>query len=140
MKLSRRALAAFVPALIAAAGRVSAAERLPTMVINREDAPVRKGNTTSLRFFDGLTHKDMAIEAHETELPAGKAPHPPHRHVHEELLILREGVLEVTIEGKASKILKPGGLIYIASNEDHGWKNVSDVTAYYVVVAIGREA
>ena len=140
MKLSRRALAASVPALLAAAGRVSAAERLPTMVINREDAPVRKGNTTSLRFFDGLTHRDTGVEAHETELTAGKAPHAPHRHVHEELLILREGMLDVTIEGQTSKILKPGGIVYIASNEHHGWKNVSDETAFYVVVAIGREA
>jgi quercetin dioxygenase-like cupin family protein len=56
--------------------------------------------------------------------------------VHEEMLLLREGTMEITIEGKKSR-LGPGGVVYVASNEEHGWQNVGTTPARYFIVALG---
>ena len=66
------------------------------------------------------------------------APHAPHRHIHEEMIMIREGTLEVMIEGKTSTA-NVGSVVYVASNEFHGWKNVGTGRASYFVLAFGRE-
>ena len=78
----------------------------------------------------------MTVEIHHTELAPGSAPHAPHHHVHEEIIAVREGLVEVTILGKTVK-LGPGGMAYVASNEEHGWKNAGDTQAHYVVITLG---
>ena len=78
-----------------------------------------------------------AVEMHQTELAPGDAPHPPHHHVHEEMMMVREGTIEVTISGKVSA-LGPGSVAYVASNEEHGWRNVGKTRAHYFVIALGQ--
>jgi quercetin dioxygenase-like cupin family protein len=73
------------------------------------------------------------LEMHVTHLPAGKEPHPPHKHAEEELVIIKEGTLEAMQEGK-SRRLGPGSVIFQASNHLHGVKNVGDGPATYYVV------
>jgi len=73
------------------------------------------------------------LEMHVTHLPAGKEPHPPHKHAEEELVIIKEGTLEAMQDGK-SKRLGPGGVIFQASNHLHGLRNVGDGAATYYVV------
>jgi quercetin dioxygenase-like cupin family protein len=73
---------------------------------------------------------------HLTELGPGMAPHAPHKHVHEEMVMLQTGELEVTIEGKTTH-LTPGSVAYVASNELHGWKNPGTGRAQYFVIALG---
>ena len=127
MTLSRRNLAAILPALFAASNQA-------------EDLPVRvSAASRQRRFLDGLTHDNFPIEIHETQLPPHGAPHPPHRHAHEELAIVREGALEVSLEGQEMKIVSAGGLVYAASNQMHGWKNAGDTRASYFVIALGRK-
>ncbi|MGC9946201.1 MAG: cupin domain-containing protein [Bryobacteraceae bacterium] len=95
------------------------------------------GGNQTRPVFDGETH-GVRIELHETELPPGGAPHPPHRHVHEETILIREGIVEATIAGRSAK-LGPGSVAYVASNEEHGWHNAGTAPAHYFVLAIGRD-
>jgi quercetin dioxygenase-like cupin family protein len=134
MKLSRRELAVLVPALAAAAPK----DPLPSATYRFEDLKVKEnGQNRSRDVFDGLTHTGFHIDIHETELAPGMAPHPPHHHEHEEMVMVREGTLEVTISGKAST-LGPGSVAYVASNEEHGWRNAGKTQAHYFVLALGK--
>ena len=133
MKLSRRNLGLLLPALAAAQSKA-----LPSKCFRYEDLPVRaNGENRSRAILNGQTHTGFGVEMHETELAPGLAPHPPHHHVHEEMVMIREGTMEVTISGK-SVTLGPGSVAYVASNEEHGWKNVGTTRARYFVLALGR--
>lgn len=137
MDLSRRELSRLLPALAAAAGAASGASVLPSKVYLFEDLPVRANGPNSGRaVFEGDTHTGFKLEAHFTELAPGEAPHPPHHHAHEEMVVVQQGTLEVTINGHSAK-LGPGSAAYVASNEEHGWHNVGTTRALYLVMAFG---
>jgi len=78
------------------------------------------------------------VELHETTLMPDQMPHPAHRHVHTEFMLIREGVVEFILEGKSEQ-LGPGDVAYAASGELHGLKNTGTVPANYFVIAIGAE-
>lgn len=73
------------------------------------------------------------LEMHVTTLNPGQTSHPPHQHPNEELIIIRDGTVE-TLSGGEWKRLGPGSIIFNASNELHGIRNVGTVpTTYHVV-------
>lgn len=93
----------------------------------KEDTRVRReimeGSTTSLTHF----------EAHTSTLEPGKAPHPPHTHAdEEELLIVKEGQVKITING-VSKVMGPGSIAYAIPGEEHGIENAGTTQATYYV-------
>lgn len=73
------------------------------------------------------------LEIHISTLAPGKSPHAPHQHVHEELLILKEGTLETFQSGKTTRV-GPGAIIFQSSNEFHNVTNVGTTPATYFVV------
>jgi quercetin dioxygenase-like cupin family protein len=75
------------------------------------------------------------FECHVTTLKPHEAPHAPHHHPDEEIVLVKEGTLDVVING--TKIQAgPGAVIFAASNEEHGWHNAGDTTATYYVMRI----
>lgn len=109
-------------------------DSLPSFVYNwdnlkvvKEDSRLRRGimegSTTALSYF----------EIHTSTLEPGKAPHPPHIHAdQEELIIVKEGQLKITING-ISKILGPGSIAYAMPGDEHGMVNVGNTQATYYV-------
>lgn len=126
-----------LPALAAGAAAADDPKVLPSKAWKYEDLPVKKnGQNESRDVFKGVTHTNFPIDLHITELAAGSAPHPPHKHVREEMVMLQMGNLDVTIEGKTTR-LTPGSLAYVHSNEMHGWTNPGPGRAQYFVLALG---
>ena len=73
------------------------------------------------------------LEMHITTLNPGQTSHPPHQHPNEELIIIREGTVETLSLGEWKR-LGPGSIIFNASNELHGIRNVGTGPATYHVV------
>lgn len=141
MKNSRRKFAMMLPALAAARlGAQDSSKRLPSKGYVFENLPTRNGATSkSHAVFNGETHTGYPVEVHVTELEAGGAPHPPHRHLHEEMFLIQSGVLDATVNGKLTR-LTAGSVFYINSNDLHGVKNPGPERAEYFVVALGPDA
>ena len=138
MNYTRRDLSKAL-ALLAAVQAPAQTAAMPSKTFRYEDLPVKENAENRQRaVFKGETHTGFSVELHETELAPGKAPHPPHSHAHEEMIVIREGTMEVTIAGKVSQ-LGPGSVAWVASNEHHGWRNVGTTRARYMVMALGRE-
>jgi len=73
------------------------------------------------------------LEMHVTTLDPGQTSHPPHRHVNEELIIIREGECETLSNGNWVKV-GPGSVVFNASNSLHGFRNVGATPATYHVI------
>jgi mannose-6-phosphate isomerase-like protein (cupin superfamily) len=137
MKLSRRELTLLFPAL-AAAQSSNEAGLQPSLAFPFEDQPVRRnGDGSSRQILNGKTHSGFLVDLHATEMPPGGMPHPAHHHVHEEMFLVRSGTMEIDIEGRVTR-LTPGSVAYIASNEEHGVRNVGTTKAEYFVFALGE--
>jgi uncharacterized cupin superfamily protein len=78
------------------------------------------------------------LEVHETELPPGGAPHPPHRHVHEEMFVVLEGSVDFTVNGATTR-LTPSSAGFAASGDLHGLNNGSSARCRYVVFELGSD-
>jgi quercetin dioxygenase-like cupin family protein len=88
--------------------------------------------------FDSPTPTCARLECHVTTLNAGAAPHAPHHHPDEEIILVREGTMEVTIQGRPQQ-LTAGGIAFLASNEEHGFRNVGSSPATYYVIRVATE-
>ena len=137
MDISRRRLSLLLPALTAAAAQRKG--QLPSKAYRFEDlSSSANGPARSWAMLNGETHTGLLLELHETELPAGLAPHAPHSHVHEEILLIRDGQVEISIAGRKTT-LGTGSAAYLASGEEHGWRNPGSTPAHYFVLAVGRD-
>ncbi|MBO0797621.1 MAG: cupin domain-containing protein [Blastocatellia bacterium] len=96
-----------------------------------EAKPTKTGS--SRKFFQAPTATLDELECHVTTLNPGEAPHPPHKHPDEELIIVKEGTIESTVNGQVKRV-GPGSVIFQASNQMHGLRNVGQTPATYHVI------
>ena len=135
--ISRRDLMVALVAVTCTLGGLALAEELPMMgssVFDWNTVTAKPTEVGSVRsFFKVRTPTLEQLEVHVTTLNPGKSPHPPHRHPNEEMIIVREGTVEALINGEWKRV-GPGSVIFFASNQLHGLRNVGAVPAVYHVI------
>ncbi|MEO6317062.1 MAG: cupin domain-containing protein [Chitinophagaceae bacterium] len=114
---------------------VQSQDTLPARVYHLAALPAAQDSSRDrIQIMDGSTSVLANLEVHLTELKPGKAAHPPHTHSNtEELIIVKEGLLKVTIRGK-TKLLSAGGLAYSLPGDEHGAVNAGKTKAAYYIV------
>jgi mannose-6-phosphate isomerase-like protein (cupin superfamily) len=154
-KYSRRDLGLLLPVLAAASASAqtntpvtataatdTSVEKLPRLgtkaYIFNELPETTNGKNKQRRLFTGKTHTGFKLESHQSDIAPGEVNHPPHQHLREEMMLVREGIMELTISGKPYR-LGPADVGFIGSNEIHNAKNVGTVRAQYFIVNIGRD-
>ena len=95
------------------------------------DKPTATGSVRSV--FKEPTATVEQLEVHITTLNPGQSPHPPHKHPNEEMLIIRQGTVESLVNGEWKRV-GPGSIIFQASNQLHGLRNVGTEPAIYHVI------
>ncbi len=145
MRISRRDLNLLLPVLAAAGARAQQpAAPVETMTSKAypNDQIAYKGDDTkkARRFFLSQTHAGFKVEMHETNLGPGIEAHPPHQHVHEEIMVVTAGSLEANMDGVKTTV-PAGSVLVFGSNKPHNVRNPGTVTAkYYVIELRGTEA
>ena len=110
--------------------------KLPSTVFNWDTLVVQPTKVGSRRdIVNSPTVTCTNFECHVTTLNPGEVPHASHRHPDEEIVVVKEGVMEVTINGVTNRG-GPGSIFFYASNDEHGMKNVGGTTATYHVIRI----
>jgi quercetin dioxygenase-like cupin family protein len=135
--ITRRDLIVALTAILATAGAFAIADQTPVMGSTAFDwnaIPVKATDVGSVRsFFKARTATLEELEVHVTTLDPGKSPHPPHRHPNEEMIIVKQGTVEVLVNGEWKRI-GPGSVSFFASNQLHGLRNVGSEQAIYHVI------
>ncbi|MGH9539789.1 MAG: cupin domain-containing protein [Terriglobales bacterium] len=144
MTISRREICFLLPGLVPVAAALAAVaaddHSLPSASYPFDKLSMEILDHAEMRrVLKGKLATGEALEVHETTLPAGAAPHPPHHHLHSEMWLVREGTVELTVNGSSYR-LGPGGVGIVHSNDEHGIRNVGDTAAAYFVVAVGPGA
>jgi (S)-ureidoglycine aminohydrolase len=110
-------------------------DTIPSKVYDVNALPVLKDSSRyRIQIMDGYTPYLSNIEVHITMLEPGRSAHPPHKHANtEELIIVKEGKLKVTIAGK-TKTLGPGGVAMAMPGDLHEAVNESrEKVSYYLL-------
>jgi quercetin dioxygenase-like cupin family protein len=128
---------AIVSACLTFAGVVLAQSQKPLMkssVFDWNKITVKETKSGSSRdFFRAPTATLDQLECHVTTVNPGEASHAPHSHPEEELILIKEGTVEAFQNGVTTE-LGPGSIIFEASNEPHGVRNIGKTTATYYVI------
>jgi XRE family transcriptional regulator, regulator of sulfur utilization len=107
---------------------------LPSTAFDWDSVPVRQTEYgASRQVVRSPTATLDELEIHITTLNPGQTSHAPHQHPNEELLIVKEGTVEALVSGEWKK-LGVGSVIFQASNQLHGIRNVGGGPATYHVV------
>ena len=144
MSISRRDLGLLLPALAAARATAQQSAAMETMTSKAypSDRIPYKGDDKKKgrQFFLAATHAGFKIECHETVLGPGLETHPPHKHEHEEIMIVVEGTVEANLNG-VKQTVPPGSVVVFGSNQMHNARNAgSTPSRYYIVELRGSEA
>jgi len=105
-----------------------------SVAVEWNDIPVKQEEVRAVRqFFRAPTATLNELELHVTTLPAGATSHAPHKHPNEELVIVKEGAVEVLVDGQLKRV-GSGSVVFNASNQMHSLRNVGNGPATYHVI------
>jgi quercetin dioxygenase-like cupin family protein len=137
MTITRRDIVVALIAMASTAFAFAIADQSPIMgsaAFDWNSIPAKPTEVGSVRsFFKARTATLEELEVHVTTLDPGKASHPPHRHPNEEMVIVKQGTVEVLVNGDWKR-MGPGSVIFNASNQLHGLRNVGPDQAIYHVI------
>lgn len=141
MQYSRRDLGLLLPMAAAIAAKAQEHQPLPARIYHSDAIPYAgDGAKKGRQFFHGVNHTGFALEMHETILGPGIQTHAPHKHEHEEVLVVFEGRLEALLDGKTEAV-EAGSVIYFGSNQMHSVRNIGRTPCrYYVLELRGSES
>jgi XRE family transcriptional regulator, regulator of sulfur utilization len=83
--------------------------------------------------FDGPTATLDNLHCHITTLNPGANSGEPRRHLQEEVIIVKEGLVEASIDGR-TQTAGPGSVFFFAANAVTRLRNAGDGPATYIVV------
>jgi uncharacterized cupin superfamily protein len=121
-------------AALAAVTDSSGKSMLHSTVFDWEKLDAQKTKVGEKRaVFDSPVATLDRLECHITTVNPGEEPHAPHQHPEEELVLIKEGTMDIMQNGERKRV-GPGSVIFNSSNEIHGFKNVGETPATYFVV------
>lgn len=112
-----------LPATAKLASAVFDWEKLPVV-------PTPKGVRRDV--FDGPTTTLDKAHCHITTLNPGENSGEPRRHLQEEVIIIKEGLVEVSFDGR-TQTAGPGSVIFFAANAVTRLRNAGTTPATYIV-------
>lgn len=92
----------------------------------------RKGHS----FFHGTLPTGIGCEAHVSYLAPGAQHEPEEKHKHSEIWMVREGKVELMLNGE-SHMLGPGDVGIAVAGTMHWVRNAGDTVASYFVIEVG---
>jgi len=145
MPLTRRELCLLFPIAFGSAPSMGEEQPqkdqiIPSAMFPFDKMPVQTSDQGEVRpVLKGKLATGESLEVHQTTLLPGATLHLPHRHLHSEMCLIREGTVEVTVNGTNTR-MGPGSVGFFHSNDEHGIKNMSTTPATYFIVNIGPTA
>jgi XRE family transcriptional regulator, regulator of sulfur utilization len=131
------ALLAFCTTLAAQVAQPTAppaAPKLPSTIFDWEKMkPETTTNGVRRTLFDAPTATLDKIHCHITTLNPGANSGEPRRHLQEEVIIIKEGTVEATVDGRTQTV-GPGSVIFFAANAVTRLRNAGKDPATYIVV------
>jgi XRE family transcriptional regulator, regulator of sulfur utilization len=128
------AVSILATAAVVAFAQSAAKPLMHSSVFNWSSLKVEPTKTGERRqVFNAPTATLENFECHITTLNPGESPHLAHRHPDEELMIVKEGTLEAVQNDQTNRV-EAGGIIFEASNELHGLRNIGTNRATYFVL------
>ena len=145
MSLTRRELCqlfpvAFLPAPLMREDQPQKDQIIPSTMFPFDKMPVQTSDQGEVRpVLKGKLATGESVEVHQTTLLPGATLHLPHRHLHSEMCLIREGTVEVTVNGNSTR-MGSGSVGFFHSNDEHAIKNLGTTPATYYIVKIGPTA
>jgi quercetin dioxygenase-like cupin family protein len=133
----RDVLVALAAGAMALGVQVLAGERPATLASSAFDWSAVTAKATPVgsvrQFLRAPTATLAELELHVTTLNPGATSHAPHAHANEELVIVKEGAVEVLVRGEWVR-LGPGSVVFNAANDVHGIRGAGSEPAVYHVI------
>ena len=113
----------------------SSAAKLPSTIFSWEKMQATTTSNGMRRaVFDAPTTTVDKVHCHITTLNPHASSSEPIRHRQEEIIVVKEGTIEATVDGR-TEIAGPGSVIFFAANAVTRLRNLGDGPATYTVIS-----